>query len=280
MAGEGGKQDTTPMDCQGTEKRSAYDTIVNMFCDVFELWKQVKDNLSLPLLTCMCEKAGLLPPASLLLLPTELKIKVLEYLPPKSLATIGCVCSELKFLAATDELWKVRFKETFGWPESGRAPGGRGWKSAFARESARRARREEERREAERQLRADVFPSLLMRPPPMNPHFPGLLGGDYDRFPTLGGGGGGGFRPRGLPGEFWSACFPAAGPGEPDRLMLPNPAGGGGSRSCELGGGLGHDSHLALDSMGGMITNNEEPISTTHESMFRDVGSGPPRSHL
>ena len=275
--GEGGKQDTTPMDCQATEKRSAYDTIVNMFCDVFELWQQVKDNLSLPLLTCMCEKAGLLPPASLLLLPTELKIKVLEYLPPKSLATIGCVCSELKFLAATDELWKQRFKETFGWPDSGRARGGRGWKSAFARESARRARREEERREAERQLRADVFPSLLMRPPPMNPHFPGVLGGDYDRFPSFGGGGGGvGFRPRGLPGEFWSACFPAGGLGEPDRLMLSNPRGG--SRSCELGGVLGHDSHPTVDIMGG-LTNNDDLISM-QGSMFEDVGGGPPRSNL
>jgi hypothetical protein len=75
--GEGGKPDATPMDYQATEK-PVLPNKVDMFCNVFELWQQVKDNLSLPLLTCMCEKAGLQLPASLLLLPMELKIKVLE----------------------------------------------------------------------------------------------------------------------------------------------------------------------------------------------------------
>ncbi|KAG0558485.1 hypothetical protein KC19_10G032100 [Ceratodon purpureus] len=229
--GESGKQDATPMDYQATEKR-VLPNKVDMFCNIFELWQQVKDNLSLPLLTCMCEKAGLQPPASLLLLPTELKIKVLENLPAGALATICCVCSELKFLAASEELWKARFKEQFGWPDANRAPGGRGWKAAFAREVARRRRREEERREAERQLRNEAFPSLLMRPPPITPLFPGVLGGDYDRFPGLGNIGG--FRPRGPGGAYWSANYPGAGGvGEPDGLSLPSP--GAGRRSCEIG---------------------------------------------
>lgn len=262
--GEGGKQDAAaPMDYQTT---TALPSKGDMFCNVFELWQQVKDNLSLPLLTCMCEKAGLQPPASLLLLPTELKIKVLENLPAAALATICCVCSELKFLAASEELWKTRFKEEFGLPDANRAPGGRGWKSAFARELARRRRREEERREAERQLRNEAFPTLLMRPPPIAPFFPGVLGGDYDRFPGLGNVGG--FRPRGPGGAYWSANYPGTG-GEPDGLSLPSP--GAGRRNCKIGG-------LAMPSLnllGGLTSN---PIlDSLPPSMFgRELGEFPP----
>lgn len=266
--GEGGKQDAAPMECEGRTAGGAPPG--EMLCNVYELWKQVKDNLSLPLLTCMCEKAGLQPPASLARLPTELKIKVLENLPAAALARIGCVCSELKFLANSEELWKVRFKEEFG--DANRAPGGRGWKAAFARELARRRRREEERREAERQLRNEAFPTLLMRPPPIAPPitFPGVLGGDYDRFPGLGNVGG--FRPRGpLGGAYWSANFP--GSAEPDGLSLPSP--GAGRRSCEIGG-LGRDSMPSLNLLGNLTTN---PIlDSLSPSLFgtHELGDFPP----
>jgi len=269
--GEGGKQDGAPMDYQTTE-RTVPPNKGDMFSNVFELWQQVKDNLSLPLLTCMCEKAGLQPPASLLRLPTELKIKVLENLPAVVLATICCVCSELKFLAASEEIWKTRFKEEFGWPDANRAPGGRGWKAAFARELARRRRREEERREAERQLRNEAFPTLLMRPPPITPFFPGVLGGDYDRFPGLGNVGG--FRPRGPPGgAYWSANYPGTGGiGEPDGLSLPSP--GAGRRNCEIGG-LGRDSMPSLNLLGGLTSN--PIIDSLPPSLFgRELGEFPP----
>lgn len=268
---ESRKPDVTPMDCQPTEKHAMFENTMNMFCNTFELWQQVKDNLSLPLLTCLCEKAGLQPPASLLMLPTELKIKVLEFLPAAALATTCCVCSELKFLAASDEFWKVRFKEEFSWLDSDRAPGGRGWKSAFAREWVRRRRREEERREAERQLRAEVFPTLIMRPPPMSPHFPGGLGigGDHDRFPGLGGGIGG-FRPRGPGGAFFSAGFP--GPlAEPGRLMLsPHRPG----VRFELGG-LQAEMELRppMNLNGGGVDDDDENLDLLPASVLeRDLG--------
>jgi F-box protein 7 len=166
-----------------------------MFHSVFELWKEVKDKLSLPLLVCLCERAGLPPPASLLIIPTELKVKVLELLPAIALARSGCVCSELKFLAGSDDLWKIRFKEEFGGAVLDRTSGLQGWKNAFAREWSHRRRQEQERREADRHMRVPVF-GVRIRPRPYVPHFPGVIGGDYDIFPGMGGGVGGGFRPR------------------------------------------------------------------------------------
>jgi len=48
---------------------------------VFELWRIVKDRLLMPVLTALCEKTGLPSTPSLFLLPTELKLKILEFLP-------------------------------------------------------------------------------------------------------------------------------------------------------------------------------------------------------
>ncbi|CAK9205399.1 unnamed protein product [Sphagnum troendelagicum] len=181
-----------------TEQHATNENGISMFHSVFELWKEVKDKLSLPLLMCLCERAGLPPPASLLIIPTELKVKVLELLPAIALARIGCVCSELKFLAGNNDLWKIRFKEEFGGAVFDRTfvIGFQRWKNAFAREWSHRRRQEQERREADRHMRVPAF-GVRIRPRPYVLHFPGVIGGDYDIYPGMGGGVGGGFRPRG-----------------------------------------------------------------------------------
>ncbi|CAM6064069.1 unnamed protein product [Sphagnum tenellum] len=181
-----------------TEQHATNENGISMFHSVFELWKEVKDKLSLPLLMCLCERAGLPPPASLLIIPTELKVKVLELLPAIALARIGCVCSELKFLAGNNDLWKIRFKEEFGGAVFDRTYliGFQSWKNAFAREWSHRRRQEQERREADRHMRVPAF-GVRIRPRPYVLHFPGVIGGDYDIYPGMGGGVGGGFRPRG-----------------------------------------------------------------------------------
>ncbi|KAL8234663.1 hypothetical protein R6Q59_020763 [Mikania micrantha] len=46
--------------------------------DVLKFWKQVKDELVLPLLTDLCEKVRLVPPVCFTRLPVELKLKILE----------------------------------------------------------------------------------------------------------------------------------------------------------------------------------------------------------
>ncbi|KAJ7568354.1 hypothetical protein O6H91_01G028900 [Diphasiastrum complanatum] len=115
---------------------------LEIFSNIFEFWKEVKDNLSLCLLTALCERSGLPPPPSFLLLPTELKMRILEMLPAAALASLGCVCSELRFLASSNDLWKERYKQEFGLRE-GNQGSEYGWKSAFAREWVRRKQRED-----------------------------------------------------------------------------------------------------------------------------------------
>ncbi|KAL2650885.1 hypothetical protein R1flu_019013 [Riccia fluitans] len=188
---------------------------VCVFRDIFELWKDVKDALSLPLLTVMCEKAGLPPPPSLLRLPTELKIKVLEALPATALASVACVSSELRFLTANEEFWKQQYRKEFG-STGERAPGGRGWKNAFVRDWEHRRRREEERREAERYFRNDIFPpGTILRTPPYAPHFGGLdffQGmGSQGGFGGVGPDGGNGFRNYGFRGGLVGNPAPVPG---------------------------------------------------------------------
>ncbi|KAH0885808.1 hypothetical protein HID58_061904 [Brassica napus] len=79
--------------------------------DVFTFWKMVKDGLSIPLLTCLCEKYGLELPPCLMQLPTELKMKILELVPGDSVAKMACVCAEMRCLASDDGLWKHKCLE-------------------------------------------------------------------------------------------------------------------------------------------------------------------------
>ncbi|KAJ7568360.1 hypothetical protein O6H91_01G029100 [Diphasiastrum complanatum] len=175
---------------------------LEIFSNIFEFWKEVKDNLSLCLLTALCERSGLPPPPSFLLLPTELKMRILEMLPAPALASLGCVCSELRFLASSHDLWKERYKQEFGLRE--RNQGSEyGWKSAFAREWVRRKQREDGLQDHRMRLRAETFPVRLRLPPFLGPGF-GIIGGDYDLLPTLHGRFGGGTGPGGLGGGFRS----------------------------------------------------------------------------
>ncbi|CAF2275624.1 BnaA04g11690D [Brassica napus] len=79
--------------------------------DVFTFWKMVKDGLSIPLMTCLCEKYGLELPPCLMFLPRELKMKILELVPGDSVAKMACVCAEMQCLASDDGLWKHKCLE-------------------------------------------------------------------------------------------------------------------------------------------------------------------------
>jgi F-box protein 7 len=169
---------------------------IAMFSDPFALWKCVKDELSLPLLTAFCKEAGLPPPPSLLRLPVDLKVKILEGLPALDLARAGSVCSELRYLCANNELWKRLFVQEFGSSAAGHGP--QSWKSEFARRYVER-RRALERRPHHR-------PSWYGITPRFTPRFPsrrGIIGGDYDLYPSIGHGpfGGGMFGSGGASGS-------------------------------------------------------------------------------
>ncbi|XP_064975953.1 F-box protein SKIP22-like isoform X2 [Musa acuminata AAA Group] len=152
--------------------------------EVFGLWKVVKDGLTLPLLIDICQKNGLPSPTCFMRLPTDLKIKILEFVSGIDVAKIGCTCSELRYLSSNDDLWKLRFLEEFG-SVNERVLVGRSWKDKYVNYWVRR-------KEAEKMIteRANLFrrPSVILRR--FNPagtlRLP-VQGGDYDRFPAIGG---------------------------------------------------------------------------------------------
>ncbi|KAG7598108.1 F-box domain [Arabidopsis suecica] len=79
--------------------------------EVFMLWRMVKDDLVIPLWIGLCDKAGLESPPCLMLLPTELKLKILESLPGVSIGNMACVCTEMRYLASDNDLWKQKCLE-------------------------------------------------------------------------------------------------------------------------------------------------------------------------
>jgi len=162
---------------------------------VFELWRIVKDRLSMPVLTALCEKTGLPSPPSLFLLPTELKLKILEFLPAVDVAKLGCVSTEFRFLYVNDELWKKKYADELGsFSEVDRSargcPDGQRWKDAFARDWIMKKKMEAQRRNF-RNRYVRQTPRMRLPPPLYMPvPFPGtgfgISGGDYDRFPAIG----------------------------------------------------------------------------------------------
>lgn len=162
----------------------SHDDPISSYSDVFELWKCAKDELSLPLLTAICEMAGLPAPSSLLVIPTELKMKILECLPAVDLVKAGCSCSEIRHLSANDELWKKLFHHDFGIPSAAQQlPSFRGWKSAYA------VRFLDKKIVQERRPRVERRP-YIHGPGPYygigsRYRFP-IVGGDYDIYPSFG----------------------------------------------------------------------------------------------
>ncbi|XP_031276166.1 F-box protein SKIP22-like [Pistacia vera] len=148
--------------------------------EVFEFWKMVKDGLALPLLIDLCEKTGLSLPACLMRLPTELKIKILECLPGVDIAKMGCVCSEIRYLASNNDLWEKKFVEEFG--DQPYAPGICSWKGRFACywDSNKKKQR----------VIPPWYPSVarpfhipfIRDPYPLG--IPPMIGGDHERLPS------------------------------------------------------------------------------------------------
>ncbi|XP_068657284.1 F-box protein SKIP22-like [Aristolochia californica] len=152
---------------------------------VFELWKIVKDKLSLPLLMELSEKAGLTPPPCFMRLPVDLKIHILECLPGTDIAKMACVCLELKYLSSNDDLWKKKFVENFPLSDEEVVNGAR-WKEKFAISCERKKMLTTvtQRREASPGFHQH-FP--MRKPVPFGS--PGsIIGGDCDRLPGFFGG--------------------------------------------------------------------------------------------
>lgn len=145
--------------------------------EVFAFWRTVKDRLALPLLIDLCEKAGLDLPPCFMRLPTDLKLQILMCLPGIDVAKVACVCSELRYLTSSDDLWKQKFVEQFG--DAERSEGGSLWKEKFAKALESRKRRRTAVHTSFMRMRRDrrPFPGRFAGP------LPGIIGGDYDLFP-------------------------------------------------------------------------------------------------
>ncbi|CAI9104466.1 OLC1v1003142C1 [Oldenlandia corymbosa var. corymbosa] len=102
---------------------------------VIEFWRAVKDNLALPFLTDLCEEFGLDPLVPcFMMLPTDVKLKILELLRGDYVAKLGCVCQELRSLTSSEDLWEHKCIQEFGDRCKEPGPAGRGgWKQRFAR---------------------------------------------------------------------------------------------------------------------------------------------------
>lgn len=146
--------------------------------EVFKFWRNVKDNLALPLLIDLCEESGLELPPCFMRLPTELKLKILESLPGVDVAKVSCVCSELRYLASSDDLWKVRYGEEFGKEIKEEQVS---WKKAFSMAWSRRVgRRLASRVRASRYWPMPYWPqSRRRRGGPNTLIFPRFLGDEY-----------------------------------------------------------------------------------------------------
>nr|XP_043625198.1 F-box protein SKIP22-like [Erigeron canadensis] len=147
--------------------------------EVFEFWRKMKDGLALPLLIDLCEKAGFELPPCFMRLPTELKLKILESVSAVDIAKMSCVCSELRYLASSDDLWKQKYIEQFG--NANGSDSWRSYKERFAKTWEGRKRRRIIGRSAM---------GILRRRNPYAPfgvgNVPGIVGGDYDIFPYVG----------------------------------------------------------------------------------------------
>ncbi|XP_054777581.1 F-box protein SKIP22-like [Prosopis cineraria] len=157
--------------------------VYNRENDVFQLWKMVKDGLALPLLIDLCEEAGLGSPPCFMRLPTELKLKVLEYLHGVDIAKVACTCSEMRYLSSNNDLWKQKFEELVGRRKL--EQGTNSYKCSFANEwvAMQRSKRHLDRAII---VRNDNPTYYRIRRDPNPFGIPSVVGGDYDRIPGFG----------------------------------------------------------------------------------------------
>uniref|UniRef100_A0A7N0U9J8 F-box domain-containing protein n=1 Tax=Kalanchoe fedtschenkoi TaxID=63787 RepID=A0A7N0U9J8_KALFE len=164
--------------------------------EVFNFYKEVKDKLALPLLIDLCEKAGLPQPPCLMLLPTDLKLKIFELVSGADLAKLACQCSELQYVTSNNSLWRIKYMLEFG--NTGEENDSTNWKQRYIQSwkiEKERKRSSEWLDRLGRQERMR-WPRSNRWPPYPSPH---IIGGNHDIFPFGGPGPFGGLSNRSAP---------------------------------------------------------------------------------
>ncbi|KAL9682799.1 hypothetical protein QQ045_014608 [Rhodiola kirilowii] len=163
--------------------------------EVFEFYKEVKDKLALPLLIDICDKAGFRLPPCLMLLPTELKLKIFELVSATDLAKLACQSSELRYLTSDNSLWKMKYVEKFGNVVGSNSTN---WKQKFVSSWTMEKAAARNQEHDDRLYIYERWYRRRRRPRPFGTPF--IIGGDYDLIPFGGAGPGtapfGGFPNR------------------------------------------------------------------------------------
>lgn len=187
------------------------------------LWTKLKNELILPALADVCRVAGLPPPVGLLTMATDIKVKILDYLDACDLAAVSATCTELHHLADNDNVWKRLCNAHFPTGCSNTSDyiktkaDKMGWKWVYGQCYKDRQRRMDEERNRQRRRPVAMIPSFgpahpPFYPAPPHPGFPtGMIGGDQDRLPYLGGSGLAGRRSFRFPGSTSSTSSTRSG---------------------------------------------------------------------
>ena len=109
------------------------------------------------------------------------------------------VNKQLRDIHKFDHIWRKLYSKDFGSSRNVGRPEDEDWYDSYKEEYLRRKRLEEEDRRLRQSPRPPMFPypdfsSDPGAPDPFHPEVPGIVGGDYDRFP--GGGLGPGLGPN------------------------------------------------------------------------------------
>jgi len=206
------------------------------------LARTFKNTVGLPLLTTARSHLGLLT-SGLAGLPPELLLSILQRLGLPDLLNVGRSCKQIHAVVAGDnELWKLLVARDF--PQLKMVQPVPTWLTVYKSEYRDKKRLERQRREEEERRRRreeflpppdPMFPFGPLVPDPGRgpfapPPVPGMVGGDYDRFPFPGGIGP---APLGLPRPRFDPPGPNFPQRGPRRGNFPGGGFGGG------GGGFG-----------------------------------------
>jgi len=201
------------------------------------LSRSFKNELGLPLLQTCRSHLGL-PIKGLLGLPPEVLLGILRFLPITSIISTSSTCKQLNDASKDQSLWRRLLKKDFPGKEA------IDWREAYKKEYV--AKKEEEERKNEALRNRMLPPPMFPYPDPVNPDggpalpmIPGMVGGDYDRFPMGGGMGplGGGVGPfGGGPGPFGRGRGPRFDPPGPNYPNM-GPSGFGRGNPMGFGGG-------------------------------------------
>jgi len=192
-----------------------------------------KNDVGVPLQNAVRSELGL-PINGLMGLPPEVLINVLRNLDLQSLTKVSLVNSQLNSLYKEKSIWKKLFLKDFGFRCIERKISidkSENWYQFYKDEYLIKKQYTSIREESRPRLPMFPYPNLSSDPgPPGGPMVPGIVGGDYDRFP-----GGMGIGP----GPNLRLPRPRFDPPGPNFPQFPPGRRGGGSFGGGLGGGFG-----------------------------------------